>query len=139
VSDSLESALAGIKDCFSGGGYEFPTRFLSILNKPMVYVFLRGGKALYVGFSGKGIDRPANPWHDQREVIATATRLCIYPCVSEEAARKVEATLILLLKPKHNIQSKMGGQIVSGMLGITPEGYRLTYRGDILNTTSETP
>jgi hypothetical protein len=137
VDTPFEQVFSGIRDCFSGGGYELPARFLTTLYKPLVYVFSRGGEALYVGFSAKGIERPADPGHEQRDVISDSTRVCIYPCVSEEAARKVEAALIFALKPKHNYQGRMGTDFLPELLGITPEGYRLTYRADVINTTSE--
>lgn len=129
----FEAAFEKVKDCFKGGGYEFPIEFLDSAHGPVVYLFHRDAEVLYVGFSANGLKRPISQGHQEAErARLEATRLSLYPCVSEDAARTVEAVMIFALKPKYNLQGRMGSEILPDLLGVTRDSFKEVYSGDLL-------
>lgn len=133
----FEVAFEQVKDCFKGGGYDFPVAFLDVAYGPMVYIFHAPGEVLYVGYSANGLKRPLSESHQERDrARAEATQLSIYPCKSAEDARKVEATLIFVLKPRYNINDKAGIEVMPQLLGVTRDSYKEVYPATLITKAS---
>ena len=128
--EPFEHIIESVKDRFAGEGYEFPASFLTIAFGPIVYVLISDNEAIYVGSSAFGLERPGKRSHQEaHRAKLEANRVCIYPCVDEQAARDVESALIFVLKPKYNYQDQMGKDYMAKWLGMTEGGYRLVYSG----------
>jgi len=81
--------------------------FESLL-KPCVYVFYHGNIVLYVG-SGACAARPLGSSHHQRLARSEADKIVLHTCESVTAARRLEAAMILKLKPTHNRRGELIG------------------------------
>lgn len=88
-----------------------PANDFKAMCSPGVYVFWQGRKALYVGFSRRVLNRMSNPKHG---AVGLAMRQCteieMVICVSEAAARDLEAALIRELSPQFNVRGKVIGE-----------------------------
>lgn len=67
-----------------------------------VYIIWREQDALYVGYSGRALNRISEPLHAAQEAIQACDQVHFYPCHTEQLARFLEAKLIRKLRPKYN-------------------------------------
>lgn len=96
------------------------TDFISLC-KPRVYLYMRGIEALYIGMGKNLLARASSEgkqWHRSR-ALSEADMVMLYPCVSIEAVRDLEALMIGKCKPKYNKQWKM---YAAKLLGVTRAG-----------------
>jgi len=90
----------------NGGGQKFRCADFRELKGPGVYVAVDKGRALYIGFGKSLLNRVSNPNHFKRYVIDDCEEILLYPCISIEAARELEALLIRALRPPLNSNLK---------------------------------
>ena len=88
----------------AGPGIEFPAVTMRELLGPIVYVWVRGDRALYVGMSTRGISRLGGHHRLVLTQIEETDALLVYPCQSAKYARTLEETLIRALCPSLNKQ-----------------------------------
>jgi hypothetical protein len=81
---------------------EFDGEHVFRLRAPIVYVWLRGEKALYVGSGASGIARPFLHCHHRLRGMLATDRLVIWACQSRSEALNLEARLVDTLRPKFN-------------------------------------
>lgn len=90
-------------------------RSLDVFFKPLVYVFCKKKKCLYVG-SGSSADRPFDAAHHRRSDLAQADRVLLYSCESRDDAFVLERSLIAKLKPVLNQRPGVGPAITTEIL-----------------------
>lgn len=76
--------------------------FFKLGSSPIVYLVLKGRRVRYVGMSKHGIRRPLSRDHKQRFIISQADDVRVCFCVSEQAAKELEAFCILAFNPQWN-------------------------------------
>jgi len=76
------------------------------LTSPVLYIWWREGKALYVGTSLKGFGRFADHHVIGRKEEVLSTDTLDFTWMEIEKARKLESELIQELRPKYNIQRR---------------------------------
>ena len=101
---------------------------LKALCSPGVYLFWqkriydgnqRGEVALYIGSSRRTIARMADPKHESaQKALRECTRIEIRFCGTEDAARELEASLIVLYKPLYNKAVRKYTSITSNTRGV---------------------
>jgi hypothetical protein len=77
---------------------------------PMVYLFIRAGHVMYVGATGRGLERPLSSQHhvlkhvpgDEHDVLIH------FPVATKAAAERLEHELIRALTPEWNRQRATG-------------------------------
>ena len=96
--DEIEALV--IKDA----GQSFKGEDFRSLLRPCVYMFLRENVPIYIGMSGNGIERVAGRSHHK---ALNARQECdevrVYPCVSVDAAYKLERILVGRTQPRYNV------------------------------------
>lgn len=86
-----------------GAGQQFTGDDFRSLREPGVYIFMREGKALYVGKATRLLGR-IGARHHQAEAIYLCDQVLLYPCKSDSAALRLEELLITKLRPRFNAQ-----------------------------------
>jgi hypothetical protein len=86
---------------YLGDGISFPTRDISILRGPCVYVYTIENLPVYVGHSQNGILRALDKRHSSR-MMRLADEILIYPAKDLSSAKKAEQVLITELNPQLN-------------------------------------
>jgi len=86
--------------------------------RPLVYAWVRGGEALYVGMSTVGLGRPLSRTHEQLHAFLKTDSLRIWPCADAKVAAALERRLIRRLHPPFN-RAGNGSVLVSTRKGIT--------------------
>jgi len=76
--------------------------FRALARNPIVYVFLKDNRAIYVGMSRRGIGRPLSKGHKRNEVRRTCDDVRVFMCKDVKAAKELEEFLIRKLKPVEN-------------------------------------
>ena len=106
----------------------FTTATLLLLRSPLVYVFRRGADVMYVG-KGACASRPLDRNHHALGDLGADQNdsLELHVCESEAAALKLEAALILELRPVRNVVRGRGSRV-----GGDPSQERLRARGAAL-------
>jgi len=72
------------------------------LRRPVVYLWYRGSRILYVGKGDGGIARPLAADHEKLVAIEPNDRLVLWRCNSPEGAARTERLLIRKLRPELN-------------------------------------
>jgi hypothetical protein len=102
-----------------GSGIMFSGDEVPGLNRPCVYMFVREGKALYVGKSSRGLSRVFTGRHDQaRESRLLCTELYVWFCETAKLAAEAENFLIYTLEPRFNKRLKMPLKLIRDRLGV---------------------
>ena len=83
-------------------GAEFTGDAFRLFCGPIVYLFLRDGKPLYIGMSSAGLSRPGGRVHHKAAARDQADQVKTWSCRTVRDARKLEAILIHQLKPSMN-------------------------------------
>jgi hypothetical protein len=98
IADDIEALV--IKDA----GQSFSGEDFRSLLRPCVYMFMRENVPIYIGMSGNGLERVAGRSHHK---ALNARQECdevrIYPCVSVDAAYKLERILVGRTQPRYNV------------------------------------
>jgi len=93
------------------GGWSFTGREFRNLMRPLVYIFLRDDRILYVGVSSHGLKRALEAGHQQKEARSICDEVRILTCDSLEDALKLEVALIRQFQPALNVAP---GQVRTG-------------------------
>ena len=78
------------------------------LRSPLVYVWRRGGRVMYVGASACGAARPFTPGHHRLSGIRRGDELEFHFCFSGEEACRLEQDMIRALSPELNAHPGSG-------------------------------
>lgn len=96
------AALAELGQRMSGEGFfELAGRSVRRLRYPVVYVWMRGDRVLYVG-KGATVARPLDPRHHRLSDIRPTDRLRVWPIKNRQEATRLEAAFIQTLQPELN-------------------------------------
>jgi hypothetical protein len=98
----FQEGISSLKD-----GISFPLQTFKVLQGPCVYLFLHGGRAVYVGMSGNGIIR-ALGGRDHKKKFKYVDEVLIYPVKNINEANRIEKILIKALVPALNKQGLNG-------------------------------
>ena len=123
------------------------TRF-NLRGRPGVYIIMKGGRPLYVGFSGsdlyKAMYRHFQRWNDPRQVRVTYSpnddnlrARVVYTNTPQQAA-KLERALIIKLKPRDNPQKLLDYETTRAEEHIYTDFVDMPAKPIILNS-DETP
>lgn len=108
---------------------------LASLNGPGVYMYVRDDRAIYIGSSKSVIGRPLARNHHKRKQFREhleGASLLIFPTVSFDRAKQLEAEMCATLKPilnQRNAKMTPAKQLAS-LLGITPHAAASAYLQD---------
>ena len=84
-------------------GHRFTGDAFRELCGPMVYLFSKNGKALYVGMSGNGLSRAACRRHAQADrARMECDEVMTWSCKDKASAKRLEEYLIHKLRPIFN-------------------------------------
>ena len=86
----------------SSGGVRFEGEDFRRLCRPLVYMFLKDGVSLYIGFSAGGLARPSQRRHHAKIARDEADELLIWPTRTKADAKELESILIFVMRPKYN-------------------------------------
>jgi hypothetical protein len=108
---------------------------LASLNGPGVYMYVRTDRAVYIGSSKQAIGRAFARNHHKRKQLREALEgasLLIFPTISYERAKQLEAEMCAALEPELNERNaKMTpAKQLASLLGITPQAAAFTYLQD---------
>jgi hypothetical protein len=95
-----------ILELVAGPGLEFVGADVLNMLGPIVYLFSREGRPLYVGMSRRGLSRPFTHLHSALRKITETDRLQIWPVATPRAAVELEQHLIHHLMPVWNITGR---------------------------------
>lgn len=85
-----------------GSGAEFTGDAFRLFCGPIVYLFMREGKPLYIGMSSSGLARPGGRVHHKSLARDQADQVKTWSCRTTRDARKLESILIDQLRPPMN-------------------------------------
>lgn len=93
------SEIVGAQPSFMWSSIDF-----SALRSPIVYAWLRDGRARYIGMSLRGAQRPLDHGHDHilTDSVRDGDSFCLWSPTSEGAAVEAEERAISELKPLMN-------------------------------------
>jgi hypothetical protein len=84
-------------------------KWMAEMRQSMVYVWMRGETALYVGLATGGLTRALDrnhpritPWE-----LQPTDELCLYVCATDDEARALEIRLIQRLDPCGNVRHRL--------------------------------
>ena len=84
----------------------FSNESLNAITRPCVYIFVKDGRALYVGSSVNGIIRFGDPSHNNAKVRAIADEVQVLWFDNVANARRIESYLIRELKSPLNRENR---------------------------------
>lgn len=93
---ALVSALGSLKEHRLSGAEVIALRL------PLVYVWSRGTRVLYVGKGDQGLARPLHPDHHRLVGVEPTDELKLWWCTTAAEAVQIERMLITKLKPELN-------------------------------------
>jgi hypothetical protein len=74
---------------------------------PGVYVLMLASECLYVGISGSVMGRIRSGRHHSWKAIKECDKVLLWPCISFDAALRLESILIQRLHPRYNKRGRL--------------------------------
>ena len=90
-----------------GIGARFTGEDFRSLCKPTVYMFLRNGEPLYVGYSRQGLGRALNTHKQADKARQECDEVLTWPCRDVISAQQVERILIAHCRPVYNVRCQL--------------------------------